>query len=292
MWSEGKAGYFSTAPALAGKPNTDNGHRLSHYDDEITVTHLGDNHYRGYVHGSWNIGDNPNGGYLVSIASSALLDALPHPDPVSVTTHFLRPGSPDTDCDVQVEIIRTGRTLSTARATLSQDGKARIIVLAACADLDVSAGVDTPLTLEAPALPAPADCVQRSEKTQGLHLPILSRLDTRLDPACAVAGASDRARMAGRIRFTDERDPDTRSLLLFADAFPPSPLPYLGLIGWVPSLELTVHVRRRPAPGWIIAQFETEDLHQGRMLESGALWDSTGALVAQSRQLALVMQRD
>ncbi|MEM8768858.1 MAG: thioesterase family protein [Pseudomonadota bacterium] len=264
---------------------------MSHYDDEIAVTRLDDNHYRGHVHGSWNIGDNPNGGYLVSIALNALLDALPHPDPVSVTTHFLRPGSPDADCDVTIDIVRTGRTLSTARATLSQDGKERITMLAACADLDTSAGVDTPLTLEAPTLPAPEDCVQRSEKTQGLHLPILSRLDTRLDPSCAKAGESGRARMAGMIRFSDERDPDTRSLLLFTDAFPPSPLPYLGLIGWVPSLELTVHVRRRPAPGWIFAEFESKDLNEGRMLESGALWDSTGALVAQSRQLALVMNR-
>jgi acyl-CoA thioesterase len=56
----------------------------------------------------------------------------------------------------------------------------------------------------------------------------------------------------------------------------------------VPTVELTIHVRRRPAPGWILGQFRTEDLSEGRMIENGLLWDSTGQLVAQARQLALV----
>ena len=63
----------------------------------------------------------------------------------------------------------------------------------------------------------------------------------------------------------------------------------LGAIGWVPTIELTVHVRRRPAAGWIVGQFRTEDLLDGRMVENGALWDSTGALIAQSRQIGLVL---
>jgi acyl-CoA thioesterase len=94
------------------------------------------------------------------------------------------------------------------------------------------------------------------------------------------------------IRFIDGRAPDTRSLLLFTDSFPPSPLAKLGSVGWVPTLELTVHVRRRPAPGWIVAELRTDDLNEGRMVETGALWDSEGKLVAQSRQIGLVMKRE
>ena len=59
---------------------------------------------------------------------------------------------------------------------------------------------------------------------------------------------------------------------------------------WVPTIELTVHVRRRPASGWMFAHLACEDLSGGRMIESGMLWDSSGALIAQSRQLGLVMQ--
>jgi acyl-CoA thioesterase len=64
----------------------------------------------------------------------------------------------------------------------------------------------------------------------------------------------------------------------------------IGATGWVPTVELTVHLRRRPAPGWILGQFRTSDLADGRMIEDGMLWDETGRLIAQARQLALVRQ--
>jgi acyl-CoA thioesterase len=262
------------------------------FDRETAVEQLGDGLWRGHIHSSWNIGDNPNGGYLVSVITSALSQVLPHPDPITVTTHFLRPGVPDADCDIKVEVIRTGRTLSTARASLIQEGKTRLEVLAGFGDLSVSAGRDAPLTIPPSALPPPDQCIARSGETQGVVLPILGRLDTRLHPDHARAGQLPVAEISGWNRFVDDRPPDTRSLLLFTDTFPPSPFSMLGVIGWVPTIELTVHVRRRPAPGWIQARLHCEDLHQGRMVESGALWDSNGDLVAQCRQIGLVMDRN
>jgi acyl-CoA thioesterase len=262
-----------------------------HFDTETAVEQIADGRWRGQIAGDWNIGDNPNGGYLLSVAVQALAATLPHPDPVSTTTHFLRPGVADAPCDIEVELIRSGRTLSTARATLSQQGKTRLAVLASFGDLSESAGIDAKLQIPAPDLPDPADCVPRSGDAQGITLPILSRLDTRLHPQQALAGQAGKAEVSGWIRFIDGRESDTQSLPLFTDTFPPSPFGLLGAIGWVPTIELTVHVRRKPAPGWIAARFVTEDLQQGRMLESGALWDSQGELVAQSRQLGLVMAR-
>lgn len=265
---------------------------MSQYDEETAVERLDGHRFRGRVSGNWNIGDNPNGGYLVSLVTEAVAQAIDHPDPISVTTHFLRPGVADSDCEIDVEVLRTGRTLSTVRATLSQQGKARLTLLAAYSDLGSPAGIDSDITLTAPALPAPEDCPQRSAGDQGVSLPILDRLDIRLDPACAAPGSSNEALIRGRIRHRDGRAPDARSLLLFTDSFPPSPFSKLGAIGWVPTLELTVHVRRRPAPGWILAELRTDDLNGGRMVETGALWDSEGMLVAQCRQIGLVMKRD
>ena len=262
------------------------------YDEETHVERVADGRYEGQLVPEWNIGDNPNGGYLISIVMNALNDALPHPDPVTVTTHYLRPGVANAPCEVQVDVIRTGRSLSTARATLVQEGKPRLEVLASFGDLSQSVGVSHELTLPAPSIPDPDSCPQREGNLQGIELPISQRLDVRLHPELAVPGESGRAEMAGWIRFADGRDPDTRSLLLFCDAFPPSPLGKLGLVGWVPTVELTVHVRRRPAPGWIQSRFVTEDLQNGRMIESGAQWDSEGQLVSQNRQIGLVMQAD
>ena len=91
-----------------------------HFDTETAVEQIADGRWRGQIAGDWNIGDNPNGGYLLSVAVQALAATLPHPDPVTTTTHFLRPGVADAPCDIEVEVIRSGRTLSTARATFSE----------------------------------------------------------------------------------------------------------------------------------------------------------------------------
>jgi acyl-CoA thioesterase len=137
-------------------------------------------------------------------------------------------------------------------------------------------------------MPPPDACTPRSPGEQGVALPILDRLDVRLHPDEARAGAAGRAQVSGWIRFRDGREPDALATLLFADAFAPAVFGLLGAVGWVPTVELTVQVRRRPAPGWMLAQFRTVDLADGRLIEDGLLWDARGRLVAQSRQLALV----
>jgi acyl-CoA thioesterase len=265
--------------------------RVSQFDIDTKVTQTNDHIWSGTLSKSWNIGTNPNGGYLLSCVLSALKLALPHSDPITVTTHYLRPGTAGESFEVHVSVIRTGRTLSTARASLIQAGKVRLEVLAGFGDLQVSAGIETTLTVPPPVIPPPDACIQRHGGTQGVELPIASRLDVRLHPALALAGQSQVAMIAGWIRFLDGREPDTGTLPLFTDTFPPSPFGLLGVIGWVPTIELTVQVRCRPAPGWIQAEFLTEDLQQGRMIESGRLWDSQGQLVAQSRQIGLIMQQ-
>ena len=71
----------------------------SQFDRETEVESVGEGQFTAQVSGSWNIGDNPNGGYLTAIALQALRQTGPHQDPVSVTTHFLRPGSGGQDAE-------------------------------------------------------------------------------------------------------------------------------------------------------------------------------------------------
>ena len=74
---------------------------------------------------------------------------------------------------------------------------------------------------------------------------------------------------------------------MVVDALPPVTFD-LGLPGWAPTLELTVHVRARPAPGWAVVRHATRNVSGGHFEEDCEVWDSTGTLVAQSRQLALL----
>jgi len=264
---------------------------MSQFDDETRLHRSADNRWTGHVHPAWNIGQNPNGGYLMSLAMSAMGRLAPeHPDPLSITVHYLRPGSAGVDCEVEADIVRSGRSLSTARATLSQEGKPRLVVLAALGAL----GEPAPprLTVPPPPIPPPEQCIDRSGDEQGIDLPILDRLEVRLHPDEARAGVAGRAQVTGWIRLRDGREPDSHVAVLFADAFPPAIFGLLGVVGWVPTLELTVHVRRRPTPGWMLGQFHTRDLADGRMIEDGKLWDSSGELVARARQLALVREPD
>jgi acyl-CoA thioesterase len=264
---------------------------MNAFDDDTRVL-PGDTpgRFTGQVHPAWNIGANPNGGYLLALAAQALRQCTPtQPDALSITVHYLRPGLAGQPCTIDTQVLRSGRTLSTVRATLVQDGSARLEVLAAMGDLGAAGAVPPPvIALPRPDIPPPDQCPGRSASAQGVGLPILDRLDIRLHPGQAVPGAAGEARVSGWIRFADGRAPDALGCLLMADAFPPAVFGLLGMVGWVPTIELTVHLRARPAPGWLMGAFWAHDLRDGRVIEDGALWDADGQLVAQSRQLALV----
>ncbi|MCV2463732.1 thioesterase family protein, partial [Streptomyces sp. ICN988] len=53
-------------------------------------------------------------------------------------------------------------------------------------------------------------------------------------------------------------------------------------------VDLTAHVRCRPAPGPLRVSITTRNLAGGFLEEDAEVWDSADRLVAQSRQLARV----
>ncbi len=265
--------------------------RHSQFDLETRPTPTGAAEWTASLSDRWNIGENSNGGYLVATVVAALGTLSEQPDPVTVTTHFLRPGIGNAEGVITGEIVKQGRSMTTVRGRLVQSDKTRVEVLAGFGDLGTGPG-ERALTVAPIDLPPPEECIPRGDLEQGIDLPILERLDVRIHPDQAHAGTADEAVVSGWIRFADGRAPDARALTLFCDAFPPSVYPFYGSIGWVPTLELTVHIRRRPQPGWIRARFETDDLDGHLFVETGTLWDDSGAVVARSRQLALLQTRE
>ena len=110
----------------------------------------------------------------------------------------------------------------------------------------------------------------------------------RFDPAYvgwAMGNPSGNGVLQAWFRLNDEREPDPLSLLLTVDALPPVTMDF-GMLGWAPTLELTAHVRARPAPGWLKVRHATRNMAGGMFEEDCEVWDSAGRLVAQSRQLA------
>ena len=262
---------------------------MGQFEDETAIRAEQEGRWSTSISASWNIGQTANGGYAAAGSLRALSELTGQPDPLSVTTHFLRPVETAGPATIEAELVKRGRTVSVGRASMETDGRRCLTVIGSFGDLGRDVGAGHAIGVDPPEVAPPERCVPRAELAQGVDLPILDRVDVVLDPSCAKPAASERAVVRGWVRFADGSDPTTMALALFADVFPPSLYPMMGSVGWVPTIELTVHVRRRPARGWILARFECDDLAGGRMIETGSLWDSSGALVARSRQLGLLL---
>lgn len=262
------------------------------FDSDTAATRTADSAYEVHVSDGWNIGTNPNGGYVLSLLTSALAQEAGdgHPDLLTITAHYLRPTTPGEPAQVHVEQVRQGRRHTHLQATLAQ-GTERVRALAAYGNLAEADG-PTLIRTEPPEIPDPDDCAARHGGSDPVSAvsSFMHRFDTRLSPETGWLRGERTGvpRVVGWTRFADGREPDVASLPLFADALPPAVFE-LGPAGWVPTIELTVHVRGRPAPGWLLARFETRALVDGYLEEDGEIWDSEGRLVAQSRQLALLL---
>jgi len=262
------------------------------------VTPAGDGRYAGEVHEGWDIAGNANGGYLLAIAARALRDASGRPDPVSVTAHYLRPGRPG-PVTVDTEVVKEGKTFATVRGTLlDAEGRPLLSLLGTFGTLSATteASIHHELVDAAPPdMPSFEDCRPRQAAPE-IAPAFMDRVDLRLHPDDSVFSSGQKsgsARMRGWFAFAPgadgEHEPvDTIGLLQATDAFPPTIFNVELPVGWVPTVELTAHVRARPAPGPLRCAFTTRFVTGGFLEEDGEVWDSTGRLVAQSRQLALV----
>lgn len=260
---------------------------MSTFTRDSQLVDVGGGAFEGELSGAWAIGAVPNGGYVMAVACRALCMALGLSHVASVTGHYLAPTSAG-PVRIETEVMRRGRRLSTAMARLIQGGQERVRFLGVLTDLARNTGPDFEMAT-APVLPDPERCVAMADLTPRAAA-IHDQLIARLDPATATHWREGHPQAAAEVRawlgFSDGTPPDVLSLPLFADALPPPLFRRIGFSGWVPTVELTVHVQRAPAPGLLRACFETRHVAGGLLHEDGKLWDSRGRLVALSRQLA------
>lgn len=274
------------------------------FDRGIAVAPLADSAYAAELDGGWVVGGGVNGGYQLAVIGNAVratLEPSGHVDPFSVSAHYLSASVPG-PATVETRLVRQGGRFSTVAATLSQDvdgvATPRISALATYGDLDRAHDATTDaaaqalhLALPVPDLPPREQCVRSNDAPEEIRriAPLLDRFGTLLDPATAmwaVGRPSRKGVIQGWFKLVDDRPLDPIALLMVVDALPPTTFD-LGMPGWAPTLELTAHVRAKPAPGWAVVRHATRTVAGGLFEEDCDVWDSTGRLVAQSRQLAL-----
>jgi hypothetical protein len=266
---------------------------LTRFDEDTAVERVEEDRFGADCRAGWRVVDDvaTNGGYLMAIAARAMAERAGLPDPVTVTAHFLAPPRLG-PLEVVTELVRAGGRHSTIAARLLQDGVEQVRLLGTFGDLSRAEG-PTRVLRERPPLPPVDEVAPVGTLVSGRAVPeIMHRLEHRMPPATTgwTRGAPSGAGVhGGWCRWPDGDTVDPLGLLFVADAYPPAVFDLGAAVPtWAPTIELTVQVRARPAPGWLATRFASRALTDGYFEEDGEIWDSAGRLVALSRQLALV----
>lgn len=271
------------------------------FDADTAVTRLapaGDGQaFEARMDRGWWIVRGPNGGYVAAVLLRALTETVGDAGraPRSLTVHYAAPPA-EGPVRIETRIERAGRSLSTVSARMSQDGRMLALALGA---------FSTPRTAlemhhaRMPEAAPPEACAPRGVLPGGFTLPIHRRYEQLWAVGGRPYSGAGEALCGGWIRFADgARTPDALAVAAFTDAFPPTVMSTLtpgSSLGAMPTVDLTIHFRvSLPFPGlgpdaFLLAAFRAREAREGFFEEDGEIWTPDGVLVAQSRQLAVLM---
>lgn len=266
---------------------------LHPFDRDTAVSALGDGVYEGRCSVDWNtpVG-GPNGGYVAAILARAVEQELADPDrPLrSFSLQFLRPPRTDEPLRIIVTVERVGRTVTNVSLRAEQSGKLVVLGLALAG---TDRGGAPSYTTPAPEMPL-ADDVQ----TQVIHPrlpPIAQRYAIKpcLGPAPFSGGGE--ALGGGWIRLAEPRPFDSLAAIAFLDAWIPAPFMRSTEPLIAPTLDYTVHLRATLPPEglapeeFLMLRMSSTTAADGYFEGDCEIWSPDGVLLAQARQLALLL---
>jgi acyl-CoA thioesterase len=264
--------------------------RLVSFDDDTALHPAGEGVWDGEVAEGWDTPRGPLGGYVMAIVLRGLALAVADPErqPRSVTMHFLRvPHAGPVTVSANVE--RAGRSLSTVSGRLEQDGELLGLALGA-----YSKPWEGPL-LEESAMPEvePADSPEAptAPNRGGPQPPFLEKMVMQHRFGAEPFSRADSTDVGGWLGLAEDRPVDALTVAVLADAWFPAPWPRLRELAPAPTIDLTIHFRSPlPAQGpLLLGRFDSQYVRDGFFDENGELWSPDGTLVAQSRQLGLLL---
>ncbi|MFI0422403.1 thioesterase family protein [Spongiactinospora sp. 9N601] len=265
---------------------------MSTFGEATAVSARGAGRYTAELDPLWAVGVRPQGGYMMAIMGRAALDAAAndrHPHVTSVGATFIEPPVPG-PAEVTVELLRSGRTLTQARARLSQDGRPMVDAVLTLGLLDDSGPEWS--AVQPPSIPPEDECVlvPNDPPVTGFTIPLMDVVEVRIAPGdlAFMFGAPRREGVTHSWqRLKDGSDWDPLSLLVALDPVPPASYD-LGVPGWAPTVQLTAYIHRLPTSGPIRVRLSATDLGGDRMHETAQAWDAKDRPVAQATQLAAI----
>lgn len=238
---------------------------------------------------AWTIGPKAHGGILLALCSTAARTALgvDGVQPLAVSASYLSPPDPGA-VELVTQLVKRGRSVSLVDVALRQRGRAVVRATVTLGAPDSGAPL-RPVPRSPMATEPPADSIDVAASPMGAVITLASVCDLRLDRSTAVfldGRVDGDAELRLWVRPHGE-DPDVLFALMASDVSPPVTL-NLGRAGWAPTVQLTAFLRAAPAPGWLRVQMASTCVGGTWFDEDATVLDATGALVCQSRQLALV----
>jgi acyl-CoA thioesterase len=261
------------------------------FDLDTAVQDLGDGHFAAEVSERWWVERGPNGGYVAAVILRAIQAAATGGRaPRSLTVQF--PRAPIAGpVEIMVKTEREGRTVTFLSARMEQQGKLQATALAVLADdLDASGFAE----LRMPSVDLPAE-LYSPDPEQVPGMPTMFQ-NYSVRPALGEEAFSGGAPYSGLwIRAREPRLLDAPLAAAILDAWFPAPFIRLERPVPAPTIDYTVHFRASlpevgaSAEDPYLATFRSGLARGGFFEEDGELWSQDGSLLAQSRQLALLL---
>jgi acyl-CoA thioesterase len=259
------------------------------FDADTGLRSLGDGVYEGAIAESWWTPRGPLGGYVMAIILRGLEAELGDPGrmPRSLTVGFMRPPAAG-PATVRAALERSGRSLSTVSGRLEQEGRPLALAVAS-----FSVPWEGPLLDEAPMPPVDPPEWRRPpsfELPEGAP-PFIEQLSMQQRFGAGPFSGAAHSETGGWLGLREERDLDAPAVALLADAWFPAPWTRLRELAPAPTIEMSVYFRA-PLPladTLLLARYRSRLVRDGFFDEDGELWAPDGTLVAQSRQLGLLI---
>jgi len=235
----------------------------------------------------WNtLLGKPNGGYLLATMLRGLHDEMGADDPLVAAVTYLSSPEPGPG-ELRTSTLRVGRRVQTGVASLWERDRH---IAELTASFGARAGGTSTELGAPPQLPPPercADPLDHGMAPDGLF----GRIDYRLAASPGWVSGAPTGDPTTELwqRLAGGRAIDFPALAMLCDTFAP-PVLELGK-GHENSMtvQLTVHLHRLPRTGWIATRLTTRHVVNGFHEEDCELWDEDGNLLAQSRQLGILI---
>lgn len=252
------------------------------FETDTAVTALGEHRWRSELRRGWRVGKVPNGGYVLAIIGRAISASLDGAQPLSINAFYLEPTALG-ETEIEVEPLRTGRATQYATARMFQEESLKVLATAAYCDLDRLKGPSNRVLTPPTVPPIDEFEVHRPNAALDIHNTIDIRL-VRGGEFFSTGTPTNSGEFTAYMQYHDGASIGALDLLMFVDMMPPPAFTLVPNVGWVPTVELTVQLRGKPAPGPLLCHAKSHTLMRGVTEADCEIWDSEGELVALARQ--------